>query len=467
MTFASIEFLFYFFPLFLVCYFSAKTITTRNVIFLAFSLVFYAAGYTPHLLLLLVSVAVNFVFARTIDDVDGSVRQRWLVYGVTFNLLFLGVFKYTDFLLENLNLLLPAGLAIPLPRIALPLGISFYSFHAISYLADIYKGRVRANRDPVQFALYMCMFPQLVAGPIVRYSTVAKQLSHRRVTAGRFSAGARLFVIGLAWKVLIADEMARLVEGVFDTTTSPTMVEAWLAAYSYTLQIYFDFAGYSTMAVGLGIMVGFALPRNFRIPYATHSISEFWRCWHMSLSAFLRDYLYIPLGGSRRGPSRTYVNLATVFVLCGLWHGASWNFVIWGAYHGVFLIIERAGFEKVLARLPRVLAQLYTVLVVLVGLVWFRANDIHGAIEMFEGMIGLNGFYRPSMALGFGLHTLSVIAMIVGGLIAFVRWPRWSVLSGNGRMAMIADFAFIGTLLIASVVWIGGTNATPFLYYRF
>jgi len=301
MTFASIEFLFYFFPLFLVCYFSAKTIATRNVIFLAFSLVFYAAGYTPHLLLLLFSVAANFVFARKIDDFDAGARRRWLVYGVTFNLMFLGVFKYTDFMVENLNLLLPDGIAIPLPRIALPLGISFYSFHAISYLADIYKGRVRANRDPVQFALYMCMFPQLVAGPIVRYSTVAKQLGHRRVTPGRFSAGARLFVIGLAWKALIADELARLVEGVFDTTTNPTFVESWLAAYSYTLQIYFDFAGYSTMAVGLGIMVGFALPRNFRIPYATHSISEFWRCWHMSLSAFLRDYLYIPLGGKPEG----------------------------------------------------------------------------------------------------------------------------------------------------------------------
>ncbi len=468
MTFASIEFLFYFFPLFLVSYFSAKTITTRNYIFLAFSLVFYAAGYTPHMVILLFSVAVNFFLARKVDAREGHARKQMLIVGVTFNLLLLGVFKYTGFLVENLDVVLePLGLAIARPRIALPLGISFYSFHAISYLADIYKGRVRANRDPVQFALYMCMFPQLVAGPIVRYSTVARQLSERRVTPGRFSAGARLFVIGLAWKVLIADELARLVEGVFDTTTDPTFVESWLAAYSYTIQIYFDFAGYSTMAVGLGIMVGFALPRNFRIPYSANSITEFWRRWHMSLSAFMRDYLYIPLGGNRRGEMRTYVNLGTVFVLCGLWHGASWNFIIWGAHHGFFLIVERAGLGRLLARLPKPLSQLYTVLVVLTGLVWFRASDIHGAIEMFQGMIGLNGLHRPSMALGFGLTTLSVTAMIVGGLIAFVRWPRWSLLSGEGRAAMVVDFAFIGLLMVVSIIWVGGTNATPFLYYQF
>ncbi|MFG1278914.1 MBOAT family O-acyltransferase [Xanthobacter autotrophicus] len=267
MTFASIEFLFYFFPLFLASYFSAKSITTRNTIFLAFSLVFYSAGYTPHILILLASVAINFLLARAIDDRDGAPRQRLLVYGVAFNLLLLGIFKYTGFLVENLNgLIEPLGASLPLPRISLPLGISFYSFHAISYLADIYKRKVRANRDPAQFALYMCMFPQLVAGPIVRYATVAKQLSQRRTTMGRFSAGARLFVIGLAWKVLIADEVARLADGVFDTTTHPTFVEAWLGLYAYTVQIYFDFAGYSTMAVGLGVMVGFVLPRNFRVP---------------------------------------------------------------------------------------------------------------------------------------------------------------------------------------------------------
>ncbi|MFG1392569.1 MBOAT family O-acyltransferase [Xanthobacter agilis] len=468
MTFASIEFLFYFFPLFLVCYFSAKTIQTRNYIFLAFSLVFYAAGYTPHILILLFSVSVNFFLARAIDRRDGARRKRVLALGVAFNLILLGIFKYTGFLVENMNVLLESvHLALPVPRISLPLGISFYSFHAISYLADIYKRKVKANSDPAQFGLYMCMFPQLVAGPIVRYSTVARQLGQRRTTWGRFSAGARLFAIGLAWKVLIADEVSRLVVGVFDATTNPTFVEAWLGLYAYTVQIYFDFAGYSTMAVGLGVMVGFALPRNFRLPYTACSITDFWRRWHMSLSAFLRDYLYIPLGGNRRGALRTYFNLSAVFLLCGLWHGASWNFVIWGAHHGAFLIIERAFLGRWLKRLPDVLSHLYAVVVVMLGWVWFRAETLPSALDLFAGLSGANGFYRPSMALGFGLHALSITALVVGGLLGFFRWRRWTVLSGEGRAATVSDFALIGALLVLSVVWVGGTVPTPFLYYRF
>ncbi|MFG1480815.1 MBOAT family O-acyltransferase [Xanthobacter sp. V4C-4] len=468
MTFASIEFLFYFLPLFLVSYFSAKTITTRNYIFLAFSLVFYAAGYTPHILILLFSVCVNFFLARAIDGRDGALRKRVLVLGVVFNLVLLGVFKYTGFLLENLNAILePLHLAVPVPQIALPLGISFYSFHAVSYLADIYKRKVKANSDPAQFGLYMCMFPQLVAGPIVRYSTVARQLAERRVTLGRFSAGARLFAIGLAWKVLIADEVSRLVVGVFDATTHPTFVEAWLGLYAYTVQIYFDFAGYSTMAVGLGVMVGFALPRNFRLPYTARSITDFWRRWHMSLSAFLRDYLYIPLGGNRRGPLRTYFNLSAVFLLCGLWHGASWNFVIWGAHHGAFLIIERAFLGRWLKRLPDAVSHLYAVVAVMLGWVWFRADTLPGALDLFSGLFGLNGFHRPSMALGFGLHSLSILALVLGGLIGFFSWPRLKLLSREGRVATTADFALIGVLLLLSVIWVGGTVPTPFLYYRF
>ncbi|MFG1242012.1 MBOAT family O-acyltransferase [Xanthobacter sp. DSM 14520] len=468
MTFASIEFLFYFFPLFLASYFSAKSITTRNYIFLAFSLVFYSAGYTPHILLLLASVAINFLLARAIDDRDGAPRQRLLVYGVVFNLLLLGIFKYTGFLVENVNAVIePLGASLPMPRISLPLGISFYSFHAISYLADIYKRKVHANRDPAQFALYMCMFPQLVAGPIVRYATVAKQLSRRRTTMGRFSAGARLFVIGLAWKVLIADEVARLADGVFDTTTHPTFVEAWLGLYAYTVQIYFDFAGYSTMAVGLGVMVGFVLPRNFRVPYTAHSMTDFWRRWHMSLSAFLRDYLYIPLGGNRRGELRTYLNLSAVFLLCGLWHGASWNFVIWGAHHGALLIIERAFLGRWLKRLPGAVAHFYTVVAVMLGWVWFRADSFGGAMDMFAGLAGFHGFSRASLALGFGLTPLAIAALVVGGLIGFFRWPRWKALAGQGAFAAVADFAFIAVLMLASVAWVGGTTATPFLYYRF
>lgn len=468
MTFASIEFLFYFLPLFLVSYFSAKTITTRNYIFLAFSLVFYGAGYTPHIMILFASVAVNYCLALAIDAREESARKKFLIYGAIFNLSMLGVFKYTGFLVDNLNdVIEPFGAHIPVPQISLPLGISFYSFHAISYLADIYKKKVRANRDFAQFSLYMCMFPQLVAGPIVRYSTVARQLSQRRTTWGRFSAGARIFAIGLGWKVLIADEVARLVDGVFDATSNPTFVEAWLGLYAYTIQIYFDFAGYSTMAVGLGVMVGFTLPRNFRLPYTALSITDFWRRWHMSLSAFLRDYLYIPLGGNRGGAYRTYINLSVVFLLCGLWHGASWNFVIWGAHHGFFLIIERAWLGRLLKQLPAVLSQLYAVLVVMLGWVWFRAETFDGAVQMFQGLAGLNGLSRESMALHFGVYPLAVVALVAGGLIAFVNWRRFKLFSGEGVMSAIADYALIGAIMVLSIIWVGGTTSTPFLYYRF
>ncbi|OYZ95807.1 MAG: acyltransferase [Xanthobacter sp. 17-67-6] len=468
MTFASIEFLFYFLPLFILLYFTAKTIKLRNFIFVVFSLIFYSGGYTPHLFLLLFSIFVNYRVALLLDDKQGPERRKVLVYGVAFNVLLLAGFKYTGFILQNLDILLePFDVVIPVPSIGLPLGISFYSFHAISYIADIYKGRVRANRDPLQFILYMTMFPQLVAGPIVRYSTVARQLGARRTTWGRFSAGARIFAIGLAWKVLIADEVAPLVMSIFDGTTSPTLLEAWLGVYAYAIQIYFDFGGYSAMAVGLGVMVGFTLPRNFRIPYAALSLTDFWRRWHMSLSSWLRDYVYIPLGGNRLGEARTYANLWSVFLLCGLWHGASWNFVIWGAHHGAFLVIERAGLKRWLDRAPRAVAHLYTVVVVLLGWVWFRAETFDGALDLFAGLFGLNGIGGLSFPLAFGLYPLSVAALVAGGLIGFWKWPRLR-LSARWRPVVAAgDYVMVAAVLLLSIIWIGGGPAAPFLYYRF
>ncbi|TCT02855.1 MBOAT family O-acyltransferase [Aquabacter spiritensis] len=468
MTFASIQFLFYFLPLFLVLYFVAKTIKTRNAIFVVFSLIFYSAGYTPHLLLLLFSIFVNYRVALAIDGRVGDARKKVLVWGVVFNVALLGVFKYTSFILDNIDaLLMPFDVRIPVPHFDLPLGISFYSFHAISYIADIYKGRVRANRDPLQFILYMTMFPQLVAGPIVRYSTVARQLGRRRTTWGRFSAGARMFAIGLAWKVMIADEVAPLVAAVFDGTSNPSLIDAWLGVYAYAIQIYFDFGGYSAMAVGLGVMVGFTLPRNFRIPYAARSITEFWRRWHMSLSSWLRDYVYITLGGNRRGLGRTYANLWAVFLLCGLWHGASWNFVIWGAHHGAFLVLERAFLGRHLARGPKAVAHLYTFLAVLLGWVWFRAETFDGALEMFAGLFGLNGVGGFSFAIGAGLYPLSAAALIVGGLIGLWKWPRLRTAPALRPVVAILDYAMVAAIMIVSVLWIGGGPAAPFLYYRF
>ena len=344
MVFSSITFLFYFLPIFLAAYLLTPTVQAKNVVTLLFSLVFYAWGEPRFVIILLLSIVFNFCAALLIDAREGSSRRWALGIAVAGNLLLLGIFKYANFVTANLTTLLsPLGTPSFQTDIALPLGISFFTFHCLSYIIDVYRRRFRANRNPIDIALYISLFPQLVAGPIVRYKTVARQLDARRFTLGRASVGARIFIIGLAQKVLVADVVAPLVQVAFNTVPHRSMAEAWIGLISYTVQIYFDFAGYSNMAIGLGIVLGFTFPRNFRMPYTSLSITEFWRRWHMSLSSWLRDYLYIPLGGNRGTDAQTYRNLIMVFLLCGLWHGANWTFVLWGVWHGAFLVIERLG----------------------------------------------------------------------------------------------------------------------------
>ncbi len=471
MTFASTTFLYYFFPLFLISYYLFKSIQIKNIVIIVFSVLFYSASQPIFMLILMTSIGANFALAIAIDRAEGQHRFRLLAYGAAGNLLVLAIFKYLAFLVLNLNILLGfAHFSLPVPRITLPLGISFYTFHAISYVADVAKRRVAANRRIDEFMLYMSMFPQLVAGPIVRYSTVAGQLQTRRVTLGRFSAGMRIFIIGLAWKLLIADQIAPIADIVFDNPTAPRLIEAWLGIYTYAMQIYFDFGGYSAMAVGLGVMLGFTLPRNFRLPYAALSMTAFWRCWHMSLSAWLRDYLYIPLGGSRGSPLRTYANLWAVFLLCGLWHGASWTFVIWGAHHGMFLVIERAGLKRILTRLPPGMAHLYTIIVTFSGWVWFRSVGIHAAIRMFRGMLGFNGLGDVSIQLHILLSPLCIFTLLVAGILSIWRWPpmKWSLLIGDrpGVLA-VGDTVFISVLLLLCLIAVGAQSYSPFLYYRF
>jgi alginate O-acetyltransferase complex protein AlgI len=470
MTFASADFIFYFFPIFLPIYFLAKDIRAKNFVLVLFSLIFYSASKPVFLLILIASIAVNYRLALAIDRATGSARHRLLGYGVIGNLLPLAIFKYTAFLAQNLNALLAvAGLKVGVPAMALPLGISFYTFHAISYIADVAKGKVAANRRFGEFMLYMSMFPQLVAGPIVRYSQVANQLRYRRQTPGRFSAGMRIFIIGLAWKLLIADQISGVADFVFDGERAPLLIESWLGLYAYAMQIYFDFGGYSAMAVGLGIMVGFTLPRNFRVPYSASSITAFWRRWHMSLSAWLRDYLYIPLGGSRGTTLRTYINLSMVFLLCGLWHGTSWNFVVWGGYDGLLLIIERTGWSSFLARLPRELAHIYTVVAVFFGWVWFRANDFIGAIRVFRGLFGLNGVGELPVQLHFMLSPVVYLVLTLAGVLSLWKWPRWQLVTawGNSSAYAIADTGFVVVLLLICMIVAASSGSSPFLYYRF
>ena len=435
-------------------------------------MLFYSSGKTIFLPILLASIAANFRSGIAIDNAEGLRRPRLFAYGVTGNLLVLGVFKYTGFAIENFNALLGLiGISLPVPQIGLPLGISFYTFHAISYIADVAKRRVAANRRFDEFMLYMSMFPQLVAGPIVRYSTVARQLHDRRHTIGRFSAGMRIFIIGLAWKVLIADQIAPVADGVFDYARRARLrSKRGSALYAYGMQIYFDFGGYSAMAVGLGVMIGFTLPRNFRVPYASLSITDFWRRWHMSLSAWLRDYVYIPLGGNRISPARTYANLWTVFLLCGLWHGASWTFVIWGAYHGLSPGARaRWSAPRALRTAASDRSWLYSAGRFL-GWVWFRANSFDPAAGDVQGT-------RRSCAVRARCQCRCMCrlrplparvgcrgaagAMAVAVAAAAARQRRWE---RSGRSATTPALL---ALLAVIIVVAASSTYNPFLYNRF
>jgi alginate O-acetyltransferase complex protein AlgI len=472
-VFSSIAFLFYFLPAFLIVYAAAPGTTLKNLFLLLASLFFYAWGEPWFVLVLAGQIALNYGAALAIDASDGRWRKRVTAAGVAANLLILGLFKYADFAVATANGLLPAGAStFALPGLALPLGISFFTFHAISYLIDVHRRQVAANRDPLQVAVYIAMFPQLVAGPIVRYRTISHQLARRRLTLGRASAGMRIFVIGLAQKVLIADEVARAAEAVFDKIGAPSFAEAWLGLSAYTLQIYFDFAGYSNMAIGLGLALGFAFPRNFRMPYTARSITEFWRRWHISLSAWLRDYLYIPLGGNRGSAVATYRNLWLVFLLCGLWHGANWTFVIWGAHHGAFLVIERAGLRRVLDRAPLLLGRLYALLAVMTGWVWFRARDFDHALAFFSSLAGANGSYELSMTTHIVLNPATLVALAIGGVLALVTidvrrlgkfLPKPIAIPAYATADTLATVLFFGCSLLS----VAAGSYSPFLYFRF
>jgi len=471
--FPSISFLFYFLPLFFVGYCVAPGTTAKNLLLLIASLVFYAWGEPWFVVVLIGQVALNYGAALVIGSAEGRRRLQATAVGIAINLLLLGVFKYADLAVGTLNAVLPSGNdTFALPGLALPLGISFFTFHSISYLVDVHRGHVVANPDPLQVAVYIAMFPQLVAGPIIRYHTISRRLGRRRLTFGRASAGMRIFIIGVAQKVLIADELARIAEAVFDKVGQPSLLEAWLGLGAYTIQIYFDFAGYSNMAIGLGLALGFAFPRNFRLPYTASSITDFWRRWHISLSQWLRDYLYIPLGGSRGSTVETYRNLWLVFLLCELWHGANWTFVVWGAHHGCLLVIERAGLTRVLDRAPALAARLYALLAVMTAWVWFRARDFDHALTFFASLAGFHGWADVSVSTHIVLHPATLAAMVVGIVLATIHMDMARAFRlALGRAARpayaLADTVAVAAFLGLSVLSIAAGSYSPFLYFRF
>ena len=471
MVFSSHLFVYYFLPTTLLVYYALPR-RGRHLWLTLASYLFYGWASPAFMGLMFVSTAIDFVCGGKIGSlpVEAAVpRRAWLIASIVTNLSLLGFFKYFNFALDTWNGVLAAlGLSHLQPdlvlRVALPLGISFYTFQSMSYSLDIYRGRARPLSSVIDFALYVSLFPQLVAGPIIRFSELADQLKGRTHTLEKFSRGASFFSLGMAKKILLANPCGFAADAAFNAG-SVDVLDAWIGALAYAFQIYFDFSGYSDMAIGLGLMFGFVFPKNFNSPYLAESITDFWRRWHISLSTWLRDYLYLPLGGNRKGPWRTYVNLAVVMLLGGLWHGAAWNFVVWGGIHGVWLAIERAlGKRSLYGALPRPARVTLTFLGVLIAWVFFRAPDLPAAGRYLASMFGFAEAQPAAALLGSIFHAPYALASLA--MAALVTWGAPQTWDWTRRLtAPKAGMAL--ALLILALIAMGSQGFNPFIYFNF
>ena len=462
MLFSSIPFAFYFLPAVLALYF-AVPFRFKNAVLLAFSLFFYGWGEPIYLLLMMASIAAGWVFGLLIGKYQGTPKARlFLTLSLVTSLGLLGWFKYADFAVENLNAL---GLQLTLPGIALPIGISFYTFQILSYTIDVYRGNVESQKNIVDFGAYVSMFPQLIAGPIVRYSDVARQLKSRTHSLEKASLGVRRFVIGLAKKVLIANQLGQLVE-LYRSTTQPSVLFVWMYAAAFALQIYFDFSGYSDMAIGLGHIFGFDLLENFNYPFISRSISEFWRRWHMSLGGWFRDYVYIPLGGNRVKPLRYVFNVLVVWALTGLWHGAAWNFVLWGLLFAVLLTVEKFVVGKAMAKMPGWLVRIPVLVILLMSFVLFNASSLAQALSDVGGMFGLGGLPLTSAASLYYFRSYALL-LLVAAVGATPLVSRAAKKLESRTVTAILEPVVLCALLLAVTAFLVGGSFNPFLYFRF
>ena len=466
MVFSSTIFLCIYLPLVLLGYYICPK-KGRNLFLLIVSLAFYAWGEPKYVFLMIFSILVNYVFGRLMDKNRGNGKRLklMLVLSVVIDLGLLGFFKYTDFIISNVNAIFSTG--FDLLNIALPIGISFYTFQAMSYTIDVYRDDVKVQKNLIDFGMYITMFPQLIAGPIVRYSDVETQLAERTVTTGDVADGIMRFIVGLGKKGLLANQIGALWTEIYALGGMSSALTAWLGAAAFTFQIYFDFSGYSDMAIGLGKMFGFKFPENFRYPYESVSITDFWRRWHITLSTWFKEYLYIPLGGNRRGLARQALNLLIVWSLTGFWHGAGWNFVMWGLYYFVILFIEKLFLLKALDKLPKLLRHLYSLLLIVIGWVIFACNDVSVLLPYLGSMFGANG------ALG-GLDVywlITKLALLVICAVASTQMPKKLFASVTGTMNEKAAFAVKSVLAVAllvlSMAFLIGDSYNPFLYFRF
>lgn len=468
MVFSSIIFIFFFLPLVIGLYF-AVPFKYKNIILLIFSLLFYAWGEPRYVFLMIVSILVNYGYGIWIDSAKNSEKKKkyLLASAIVANIGLLGFFKYANFFVDIINSAFHTE--IQLGSIPLPIGISFYTFHAISYLVDVYRRVEPAQRNIYKLSLYITFFPQLVAGPIIRYNDVAKQLTARVFSSVQFAAGIQRFILGLAKKVLLANPLGAVADSVFMTSTSDlSTAGAWIGIAAYTLQIYFDFSGYSDMAIGLAKMFGFEFKENFNYPYMAKSISEFWRRWHISLGAWFRDYVYIPLGGNKVSRWKMYRNLFIVWSLTGFWHGASWTFIAWGIYYGILIALEKSGLDKLLGRLYP-FNHVIVLVLVMIGWVFFRADNFEHAVDYIRAMF-YSGDRRLYDAQVLALLSLNWLYFVIAIIISMPLYPKLQSLQVNKsvlRLKHAVALLFYFFLFAEVILYLITTTYNPFLYFRF
>ena len=461
MLFSSIPFLYYFLPAVLVLYFCVPK-ALKNAVLLISSLVFYGWGEPKYVFLMIFTILVFYLCGIAIGKAANvKVKKLWLMVSVVISLALLAVFKYADFFVSSFNA--ATGLSVPLLRLALPIGISFYTFQCLSYTIDVYRGNVPVQKNPVSFGAYVALFPQLIAGPIVRYVDVVRELDHRTHSWDDIALGLRRFIVGLSKKIILADNFALLMK-LFRESGDTSVLFYWMYAIAFTLNIYFDFSGYSDMAIGLGRVFGFRFIENFNYPYLSQSVTEFWRRWHMSLGSWFRDYVYIPMGGNRVKKFRWIINILTVWMLTGLWHGAAWNFVVWGLLFAVLLLLEKQlGFTK---KLPRVLRHVYVLLVVVVSFVLFNAESFAQVGSDLAGMFGFGGGKAVSVQSLYYLKSYSLLFFVgVVGATPLVRDLAGKVQNKN-VFAILEWIIMIILFLVCSAYLVDG-SFSPFLYFRF
>ena len=461
MVFSSIPFLYYFLPAVMAVYFAVPR-KMKNGVLLLFSLVFYGWGEPKLLGLMVFTILLFWLCGLAIGRAgEKRVKKFWLILSVVISVALLGLFKYADFFIGSINAV--TGLGMPLLRLTLPVGISFYTFQCLSYTVDVYRGEVPPQKDLIAFGAYVSMFPQLIAGPIVRYSDIARQLESRQHSFAAAGEGLRRFLVGLGKKVILADNFALLIS-LFRQSQEKSVLFYWMYAAAFMLNIYFDFSGYSDMAIGLGRIFGFHFPENFRYPYLSRSVTEFWRRWHMSLGSWFRDYVYIPMGGNRVSKSRWVFNILTVWMLTGLWHGAAWNFVLWGLLFGILLMAEK--WIPTLGKLPKALQHGYVLLAVCFSFVLFNAETLGQAGSDFAGMLGFGGIpaITPTAVYYLKSYALLFLAGIVGATPAVKTVAQ--KLSATKAAAVLDMFLMVGLLLVCTAYLVDG-SFSPFLYFRF